>query len=47
MLFTLGLTQISAEEATAQEAVKFYSNGKTTEMLLFFSALLWYPYYRV
>ena len=29
MLFTLGLTQISAEEATAQEAVKFYSNGKT------------------
>lgn len=29
MLFTLGLTQISAEEATAQEPVKFYSNGKT------------------
>lgn len=29
MLFTLGLAQISAEEATAQESVKFYSNGKT------------------
>lgn len=29
MLFTLGLTQISAEEATAQKPVKFYSNGKT------------------
>ena len=29
MLFTLGLTQISAEETTAQESVKFYSNGKT------------------
>lgn len=29
MLLTLGLTQISAEEAAAQETVKFYSNGKT------------------